>query len=164
MGADHDGGLAGGDGLQLGAAGDALVAAGEEDGADALASSSGVMVSACWRARISVGRHQRGLTAGGDGVGHGEEGDDGLAGADVALEEAAHALAGREVGADVGERPGLGAGEGEGEGGGELVGERAGRDGGGGLAAAGGFAEGQVQLVGEELVVGEAAAMGSFWG
>ena len=38
------------------------------------------------------GRHQRGLVAVFDGHEHGLQGDDGLAGADVALQQAAHGL------------------------------------------------------------------------
>ena len=49
-------------------------------------------------------RHQRGLRAGFDGAEHGEEGDERLAGADVALQQAQHALRRRHVGVDLAER------------------------------------------------------------
>jgi hypothetical protein len=44
-------------------------------------------------------------------------GHDGLAGANVALDEAVHRVAGQQVGADVGHSAGLRPGEGEGQGG-----------------------------------------------
>ena len=40
------------------------------------------------------------LVAGGGYVGHGEHGDDGLARADIALDQPAHALTGGQVSAD----------------------------------------------------------------
>ena len=49
------------------------------------------------------GRHQRGLVAVLDGDERGLHGDDGLAGADVALEEAAHGLGAAHVGDDLAE-------------------------------------------------------------
>ena len=61
--------------------------------------------------------HQRGLAAGLDGGQHGEEGDQGLAGADVALEQAVHPVGRRHVGGDLGDGAGLGAGGGIGQGG-----------------------------------------------
>ena len=45
-------------------------------------------------------RHQRGLRAGLDRGGHGEKGDDGLAAADVALQEPQHAVGIGEIGVD----------------------------------------------------------------
>ena len=47
------------------------------------------------------GGHEGGLAAGLDGEEHGGEGDEGLPGADVALEEAVHGAVGFEVGADL---------------------------------------------------------------
>ena len=49
-------------------------------------------------------RHQRGLGAGLDGGSHGEQRHDGLAGADIALQQPQHAFGLGEVGADFGER------------------------------------------------------------
>ena len=57
------------------------------------------------------GRHERGLGARGDGDARGERRDDRLAGPHVALEEARHGDALREVGADLGERAALRARE-----------------------------------------------------
>ena len=54
-------------------------------------------------------RHQRGLSAGLDHPGGSEQRDDRLAGADVALEQAQHALRRGEIGIDVGERLDLAA-------------------------------------------------------
>ncbi len=46
-------------------------------------------------------RHERGLVAGLDRLQRGERGDDRLAAADVALQQALHRLAAREVAADL---------------------------------------------------------------
>ena len=46
-------------------------------------------------------RHQRGLPPGFDDARHGQQRDHGLARADIALEQAQHALSAREVGADL---------------------------------------------------------------
>ena len=56
-------------------------------------------------ARQNLGRrHHRRLPANLDHVGHGEQRDDGLARADVALQQPDHALFGAQVRADVGQR------------------------------------------------------------
>jgi len=102
------------------------------------------------------GRHQGRLAAPGRHVGHGAHGDHGLARAHVALDQPAHPLAGGEVGADVAQRPLLGAGEGEGQVGADAFGHLAGGDRRGGLAAALGLALGHGQLLGQELVIGQA--------
>ena len=65
-------------------------------------------------------RHQRRLRAGLDRGCHGEQRDDGLAAADIALQEADHAVFAREVGVDLAERAGLRARERVGQGGEEL--------------------------------------------
>ncbi len=52
-------------------------------------------------------RHQRGLAAGLDDGGGGEQRDDGLARADVALQQPQHALGLGEIGDDVGNGAGL---------------------------------------------------------
>jgi len=57
------------------------------------------------------GRQKRRLGAGLDGAQHGEEGQNGLAGADVALQEAEHLLRGGEVGVDFAQRLKLAGGE-----------------------------------------------------
>ncbi len=55
----------------------------------------------CW-ARTSVGREQRRLAAGVDDPQHRAQRDQGLAGADLALEEAVHRVGLREVVHDLG--------------------------------------------------------------
>ena len=68
-------------------------------------------------AREQLGRrHQRGLRAGLDRGRHGEQRDDRLAAADIALQQTQHAMRAREIGVDLGERAGLRAGQLEGEG------------------------------------------------
>ena len=52
-------------------------------------------------------RHERGLRAGLDRGRHGEKGDDGLAAADVALQEPQHAVGIGEIGVDLGKRAAL---------------------------------------------------------
>ena len=59
------------------------------------------MVARCWRARISVGAMIGGLPPGLDRAGHGEERDDGLAGADIALQEPQHARRRRAMSARI---------------------------------------------------------------
>ncbi len=56
-------------------------------------------------------RHECGLPTGLDNGGGGEQGNDGLAGADIAMEEPQHALRLRQVGDDVGDRALLRGGE-----------------------------------------------------
>ena len=62
-------------------------------------------------------RHQRRLRAGLDRGRHGEQRDHGLAAADIALQQAEHAVRAGEIGVDLAERAGLRAGEREGQGG-----------------------------------------------
>ena len=71
-------------------------------------------------------RHQRRLRAGLHRARHGEQRDDGLAAADIALQQAQHAMRAREVGVDLGERAGLRAGQLEGEGGEDRLAQLAG--------------------------------------
>ncbi len=106
------------------------------------------------------GRHHGGLGAAlGDG-GHGHEGDDGLAGADVALDQPRHPLGGGEVVADILDGEALALGEGVGQGGGDRGGDLAGE---GARDAAGrdelGADDEQRELAGEIFVVGEAHAV-----
>ena len=54
-------------------------------------------------------RHQRTLVAALDRGQQGGDGDDRLAGADVALQQAVHGVRRREVGIDLADHPGLGA-------------------------------------------------------
>ena len=90
VGADDDRGLAGGEGRELGRALAALVAAGQEVEADAGGLGEGREGEEVL-AGEDLGRgHHRRLAAGLDGGEHGEEGDQGLAGADVALQQAVH--------------------------------------------------------------------------
>ncbi len=84
------------------------------------ASASGAMVSMCWRARTSVGGHQRRLGAGFDGDGHRQQSDDGFAGTDVALKETEHTMRGREIGGDLFKRGFLRPRQGEGKSGCDL--------------------------------------------
>ncbi len=111
-------------------------------------------------AREDLGRgHQRGLAAGLDGGEHGEERDEGLAGADVALEQAVHPLPGGHVGGDLGDAALLRGGEpvrqcGDDPGAQPAV--AAGGDAPGAFHPGAGDGEGQ--RVGEQLVVGEALA------
>ena len=110
VGADDDRGLAGGEGRELGGALAALVAAGQEVEADAGRLGEGREGEEVL-AGEDLGRgHHRRLAAGLDGGEHGEEGDQRLAGADVALEEAVHAVRRGHVGGDLGDGAGLGAG------------------------------------------------------
>ena len=62
-------------------------------------------------------RHQRGLAAGLDHGRRGEQRDDGLAGADIALQQPHHALRAGEIGDDVVDRALLGGGQRVGQGG-----------------------------------------------
>ena len=69
-------------------------------------------------ARQKLGRrHQRGLRASLDRGRHGEQRDDGLAAADIALQQPQHAVRAGQVGVDLGKRARLRAGELEGKGG-----------------------------------------------
>ena len=106
--------------------------------------------------------HHRGLAAGLDGGEHGEERDQRLAGADVALEEAVHPGRGGHVGGDLGDGAGLGVGR-------ARRGARRGRGPAGAPSprvdeALGALhlraGDGERHLVGEELVVGEPLARG----
>ena len=156
MGADRDLHGAGRQGAQLLGPRRALVAAGQQDGGDpVLGQRAGDGLEML--AGEDLGRgHQRALAAAGGDVGHGQHGDDGLARADVALDQAAHPLAGLEVAANVGQRPLLGAGQAVGQVFAYGFGQRRGGDAGGGLGAALGFALGHGQLVGQQLVIGQA--------
>ena len=62
-------------------------------------------------------RHQRGLPPGLDGLRHGEQGDDRLARADIALQQPQHALVAGEIGGNFRHRFLLVAGQFEGQGG-----------------------------------------------
>ena len=102
-------------------------------------------------------RHHRGLPAGFDHLGHGEERHHGLARADVALQEPDHAVLRPQIGADFGERCLLRARQRERERRLEPPPERPVRD----MRASGLFAqsrahEQQGELVRHEFVVGEA--------
>jgi hypothetical protein len=107
------------------------------------------MRSKCWRARISVGAINAACR-------HGEQRDDRLARADVALQQAQHALGRGEIGADFAERFDLRRGEAEGQGSLDL-----GRD----APVSGVGAPRQIaharahhqkrELIGEQFVIGE---------
>ena len=161
VGADEDAGLAGGERPELPGALAALVAAGQEGEADA-----GDIGERPQRlevlARQDLGRgHQRRLAAGLDGGEHGEERHQGLAGADVALQQAVHPAGLGHVGGDLGDGAGLGGGRRVGERGEHPVAQPAVAGGGEALGAAHpGAGERERHLVGEQLVVGEALAGG----
>ena len=74
-------------------------------------SASGAMVAKCWRARISVGAISAACAAGLDRARHGEQRHHRLAGADIALQQAQHALGLGEIGVDLGQRLFLRAGQ-----------------------------------------------------
>ena len=107
------------------------------------------------------GGHQGGLLAGLHRAQHRQQGDHGLAGADIALQQAEHAAVGGQVGVDFLQGLGLGVGQGVAEAGQRLgaqvaVAEQA-------VAGAGAQAasdDGQGDLVGQQFVVGQAGAVG----
>ena len=110
-------------------------------------------------ARQDLGRrHQRGLAAGLDGARHGQQRHDRLAGADIALQQAQHALGPGQVGVDLGERLLLRAGQRD------RAGRRAARPRSLPSPTSGrpdslrrrGAHQRQRHLAGEELVIGEA--------
>ena len=107
MGADDDG-----DGAVLQAAQQfgtlaAFDRAGQERDGDGAEAGEGTVVLL----RQHLGRrHDRGLGAGLDGAEHGQDRDQGLAGANVALQQAEHAAGGGEIGVDFGEGFHLGLG------------------------------------------------------
>ena len=117
------------------------------------------MVWKCWRARISVGAINDTLRARLDGIEQRQEGDDRLAAADVALQQAQHARLPGHVGEDVAHGRLLRAGEGKGEGCQRLRAQAA-------IALERTAGEPALmrahqchrELVGEKLVIGEARA------
>ena len=110
VGADDDVDLAGGQRRDPGPALAALVAAGEDGEPDARGlGERGEGEEVLAGEDLGRGHHRR-LAAGLDRGEHGEERDEGLAGADVALEEAVHAQRRGHVGGDLRDRAGLGAG------------------------------------------------------
>ena len=120
------------------------------------AAASGAMVARCWRARISVGAIKAACRPGlVDGRG-GEQRHDGLAGADVALQQAQHALRPREIGDDVVDRALLRGRERVGQGldhaGAQPAFARAAAS---RLALAMGAQQRERELAGEQLVVGK---------
>jgi hypothetical protein len=104
-------------------------------------------------------RHDRGLAVAFDRVQHGEEGDDRLAAADVALQEPQHPAVGGHVGEDLVDRACLGAGQFE-----RQALQRLATQASVALDAAPGKAalvrpdQGEGELVGQQLVVGEPAS------
>ena len=74
------------------------------------------MVRACWRTSSSVGAISAACAAGFDHRGRGKQGDDRLAGSDVALEETEHPLRAGEIMLDFGQGLRLAAGQFEGQG------------------------------------------------
>ena len=101
-------------------------------------------------------RHERGLRAGLDRGRHGEQGNDGLAAADIALQEPQHAVGIGEIGVDLSKRAALRAGELEGELGDNRLTQFAGSGEGTPGAAAQALADhGERKLIGEQLVIGK---------
>jgi hypothetical protein len=107
------------------------------------------------------GGHDRGLGAGFDRAQHGQGRDEGLAGADIALQQAEHAGGGGEVGVDFGEDVALARGEGVAEaregGVAQLAGAGEGATGNAAFAAAD---KRDLELVRQEFVVGQTVAQG----
>ena len=118
--ASHGDPVTRGEALEHGGPGLALVAAGEqrhfEPGRRRQFAQGLVMLAGQQLGR----RHQGGLVAGFDGVEHGHQGDDGLAAADVALEQPQHPPLRRHVGVDFGQRLLLAGGQAIGQGGQHL--------------------------------------------
>ena len=101
-------------------------------------------------------RHERGLRAGLHRGRHGEQGNDGLAAADVALQEPQHAVGIGEIGVDFRKRPALRAGELEGELGDNRLTQFARSFEGTPGAAPQALADhGERKLIGEQLVIGK---------
>ena len=94
-----------GQGRQRRAALRGLVAAGEQRERAGPAAASGARRSKCWRARISVGAISAAWRPASTAPGHGEQRHRGLAGADIALQQAQHAPVGGDVAADLGDAP-----------------------------------------------------------
>ncbi len=111
MGADQEVDISGGEAVEDAGALAAALAAGEDR--DAHAGGLGQRRDRLQMlAREDLGRrHQGGLAAGLDDRSRREKRDDGLAGADVALEQAEHALGLAEIGIDVGDRRALAPGQ-----------------------------------------------------
>ncbi len=102
-------------------------------------------------------RHQRRLSAGLDRGRHGEQRDDGLAAADIALQQPDHAVRPGEIGVDLGKRARLRARQLEGERGDDRLAEPAGRGEDAPARPPHALADdGERKLVGEELIIGEA--------
>ena len=105
-------------------------------------------------------RHQRGLRAGLDRRRHGEQRHHRLAAADIALQQPQHAVRAGEIRIDLGKRALLRACELEGKAGDDLPPELAGgRKPAPGAPAEPGADDGERQLIGEELVIGEPLAV-----
>jgi hypothetical protein len=151
--------LSGADIVEDGFAPGAFVAAGQGGDADAEGARKRPMASACWRARTSVGDISAVMPPIGCDLRGGESGDEGFAGADVALNHAAHRDRAAHVDGDIGVGVHLGAGGLEGQRFDDVAFDADGaRDGAGEAAFAGeaGLAHGH--LAGEGFVVGEALA------
>ena len=160
VGADGDLGLARGEGGQLLASLAIGVAAGQQDRADARAFQQRAQLLVMLTRQDFRRRHQGGLETTGRRVGQGQGGDGGLAGAHIALQQTAHLLAAGQIAADFRHGLSLGVGQLKGQGLKQMVGRRAGRDDGRGLDLARAATAGQCQLVGQELVIGQALARG----
>ncbi len=128
----------------------ALVAAGQQDGLHPVAGQRPGQRLEVLAGQDLGGRHQRRLQAGRGDVGHRQHRHHRLAGADVALHEPAHPLAGRQVarGSRLRVRTCAPVSR-KGRSASTLVSQRAGGDRRRRLALAGGLALGQRQLVGE---------------
>ena len=100
------------------------------------------------------GGHQRALTTRRGDIGHGQHSNDRLARADIALDQAAHPLAGLKAPPNLGECADLGIGQSEGQVALDSVGEGAGGDFWSGVFTALGFALGHGQLVGQQFIIG----------
>jgi hypothetical protein len=134
----------------------ALLAAGEKRDAQTCGRGKGLYRLEMLAPEQLGRRHERGLRSGLDRGRHGEKGDDGLAAADIALQEPQHAVGIGEIGVNFRERAGLRSGELEGEFGKDGLAELAGSGEGAPGAAAQTLPDhGERKLIGQQLVIGE---------
>ncbi len=159
MGADDDRGQPRGEARQHRGARPALLAPGQEADLDPCRRGVALQGRVMLAGEDLGRRHQRGLTAALDRAQHRQQRHDGLAAADIALQQAHHALWLRHVGGDLGDRQALGAGQREAEPGFDPAGQRARPDERPALLAAAARAhQCHRELAGEHLVIGEPLA------
>ena len=164
MGADRDGYLATGQTAEDGLAAAALITAGQKADLESGGGGQGLYGGQVL-ARQDLGRrHQGRLGAAFHGSQHSEQSHHGFAAADVALQEAQHAGTVGHVGYDFGQRRFLGPGQAERKGvEGALAQGSVAPDGAPGQAAHVETHQGQGELVGEQLVIGQACPRRRCW-